>query len=93
MCNIGTLGAFLVVCLGVMVLRFTDPDRKRPFKAPLGVTFPILGIAGCVVVMSGLPVTTWVVTIGWFLLGMAIYFGYSLRQPAQANKLSTTPSI
>ncbi|MDH4378889.1 MAG: amino acid permease [Vampirovibrionales bacterium] len=85
MCNIGTLGAFLVVCLGVMVLRFTDPDRKRPFKAPLGITFPILGIAGCVVVMSGLPVTTWVVTIGWFLLGMAIYFGYSLRQPAQHN--------
>lgn len=84
MCNIGTLGAFLVVCLGVMLLRFTDPDRERPFKTPLGLTFPILGIAGCLVVMSGLPATTWVVTIGWFLIGMAIYFGYSLRQPAKS---------
>ncbi|MFN8615081.1 MAG: amino acid permease [Vampirovibrionales bacterium] len=84
MCNIGTLGAFLVVCLGVMVLRFTDPTRPRPFKAPLGLTFPILGVLGCLVVMSGLPVTTWVVTIGWFLLGMVIYFGYSMRQPIQS---------
>lgn len=78
MCNIGTLGAFLVVCLGVMILRFTDPDRKRPFRTPLGLTFPILGILGCVGVMSGLPATTWFVTICWFLIGMAIYFGYGL---------------
>lgn len=76
MCNIGTLGAFLVVCLGVTILRFSDPDRPRPFKVPLGLTFPVLGIAGCVFVMSGLPLTTWVVTISWFLLGMLIYFGY-----------------
>jgi len=89
MCNIGTLGAFLVVCLGVGILRFTDPKRPRPFKAPLGLTMPILGIIGCLAVMlgvpdftgqsawiGGLPITTWVVTIGWFLLGMVIYFGY-----------------
>lgn len=84
MCNIGTLGAFLVVCLGVMVLRFSDPDRPRPFKTPMGLTFPILGILGCLVVMSGLPATTWVVTIGWFLIGMMIYFGYSFRQPMKS---------
>ncbi|HEY9687924.1 MAG TPA: amino acid permease [Coleofasciculaceae cyanobacterium] len=89
MCNIGTLGAFLVVCLGVAILRFSDPNRERPFKAPLGLTFPILGMIGCLAVMlgfpdftgktpwiGGLPLTTWVVTIGWFLLGMLIYFGY-----------------
>ena len=76
MCNIGTLAAFLVVCLGVAILRFTDPDRKRPFKAPGGLLIPALGIAGCAFVMSGLPATTWVVTIGWFVLGMALYFGY-----------------
>ncbi len=78
MCNIGTLGAFMVVCLGVMILRYTDPERKRPFKVPFGLTFPILGLLGCAYVMSKLPATTWVVTIGWFLLGMCFYFGYGI---------------
>jgi basic amino acid/polyamine antiporter, APA family len=76
MCNIGTLGAFMIVCIGVAILRLSDPDRKRPFKAPLGLTFPILGTVGCVYVMSGLPFFTWVVTGGWFMLGMMLYFGY-----------------
>lgn len=93
MCNIGTLGAFLVVCIGVALLRFTDPDRKRPFLAPLGLTFPVLGAVGCLAVMlgipdfssgtfkiiGGLPPTTWVVTIAWFVLGMLVYFGYGFR--------------
>lgn len=78
MCNIGTLGAFLVVCLGVAILRFTDPQRPRPFKVPLGLTVPALGVFGCAFVMNGLPITTWVVTIGWFILGMFIYFGYGI---------------
>jgi APA family basic amino acid/polyamine antiporter len=96
MCNIGTLGAFLVVCLGVAILRFTDPHRERPFKAPGGLLFPILGMLGCVAVMmgipqfgtkptgefgltgwiGGLPPTTWLVTIVWFVLGMLLYFSY-----------------
>jgi basic amino acid/polyamine antiporter, APA family len=76
MCNIGTLGAFMIVCIGVAILRFTDPDRKRPFKTSLGLTFPILGSVGCMYVMSGLPLFTWVVTAGWFLLGIILYFGY-----------------
>jgi basic amino acid/polyamine antiporter, APA family len=76
MCNIGTLGAFIVVCLGVGILRFTEKDRHRPFKAPLGLTFPILGIAGCVYVMQGLPLTTWFVTGIWFLIGLILYFAY-----------------
>ena len=89
MCNIGTLGAFLVVCLGVAILRFTDPKCPRPFRTPLGITFPTLGAIGCLAVMlglpdftgktpwiGGLPPTTWVVTIAWFILGMLIYFGY-----------------
>ncbi|MBX2861662.1 MAG: amino acid permease [Vampirovibrio sp.] len=76
MCNIGTLGAFIVVCLGITILRFSDPDRERPFKVPFGLTFPLIGMLGCIYVMSGLPMVTWVVTIGWFLLGMALYFGY-----------------
>jgi basic amino acid/polyamine antiporter, APA family len=76
MCNIGTLGAFIVVCLGVAILRFTDPTRNRPFRCPLGITMPIIGILGCVYILKFLPLMTWVVTIGWFLLGMLIYFGY-----------------
>ncbi len=90
MCNIGTLGAFLIVCIGVLLLRYTDPKRERPFKTPFGIAVPILGSLGCLGVMfgiptfsngqfgviGGLPSTTWVVTIGWFLLGMALYFGY-----------------
>ena len=76
MCNIGTLGAFVIVCVGVAILRFTEPERKRPFKTPMGLLFPILGSAGCFYVMTGLPVFTWLVTIGWFLLGMILYFSY-----------------
>ena len=76
MCNIGTLGAFMMVCIGVAILRKTDPGRQRPFRAPLGYTFPILGTVGCIYVMTGLPLMTWVVTIGWFMLGMVLYFGY-----------------
>lgn len=76
MCNIGTLGAFMIVCIGVAILRFTDPNRHRPFKAPLGLTFPILGALGCIYITTGLPLFTWVVTAGWFLIGMLLYFGY-----------------
>ena len=76
MCNIGTLGAFIVVCAGVAILRFTDPKRHRAFKAPLGLTTPIVGALGCLYVMSGLPAVTWVVATGWFLLGVIIYFSY-----------------
>lgn len=76
MCNIGTLGAFMIVCIGVAILRFTDPDRHRPFKAPLGLTFPILGALGCIYITTGLPLFTWVVTGAWFLIGMMLYFGY-----------------
>jgi basic amino acid/polyamine antiporter, APA family len=92
MCNIGTLGAFIVVCLGVAILRFTDPKRHRPFRTPLGILCPVLGIAGCVFVMKGLPAFTWVVTGAWFLLGMLLYFGYGfqhskLNQPREATSV------
>lgn len=100
MCNIGTLGAFLVVCLGVALLRFSDPDRKRPFKTPLGITIPVLGGLGCLAVMlgvpdfqggwiGGLPATTWVVTIGWFMLGMLLYFGYGMQHSKLNNEISS----
>ncbi len=93
MCNIGTLAAFIVVCAGVAILRFTDPDRERPFRTPMGVIFPIIGALGCLFVMTGLPLFTWVVTGSWFLLGMGLYFGYGfshskLNNPPQNSALT-----
>jgi APA family basic amino acid/polyamine antiporter len=87
MCNIGTLGAFMIVCLGVAILRYSDPHRKRPFRAPLGLTFPILGTVGCLYVMTGLPLFTWVVTGGWFLLGLVLYFGYGFWHSKMNNDI------
>lgn len=86
MCNIGTLAAFIVVCLGVIVLRFTDPERPRSFKCPLGITLPLIGIAGCAYIASGLPSITWAMFWSWFALGLVIYFAYSLPNSVKAQK-------
>jgi APA family basic amino acid/polyamine antiporter len=86
MCNIGTLAAFMVVCFGVGMLRFTDPQRHRPFKAPLGLTLPLLGVAGCLFVGQGLPPETWFISGLWFLLGLVIYFLYGYKHSMLAPK-------
>ena len=74
--NIGTLAAFVVVCAGVIVLRYTKPDMPRPFKTPFSPLIPLLGILFCVYLMSSLPATTWVSFSIWTLLGLGIYFAY-----------------
>ena len=74
--SIGTLLAFAIVCAGVLVLRYTDPDRPRPFRTPLVPFVPVAGIAACLYLMIGLPVDTWARLIIWMLLGLAIYFLY-----------------
>jgi APA family basic amino acid/polyamine antiporter len=74
--SIGTLLAFAIVCAGVLVLRYTDPDRPRPFRTPLVPAVPIAGIAACLYLMIGLPVDTWARLIIWMILGLAIYFLY-----------------
>ncbi len=89
MCNIGTLGAFMIVCIGVAILRFSDPNRHRPFRAPLGLTFPILGAMGCIWITTGLPLFTWVVTGAWFLLGMLLYFGYGFWNSKLSQELDS----
>jgi APA family basic amino acid/polyamine antiporter len=77
--SIGTLLAFAIVCAGVLVLRFTDPELPRPFRAP-GVPFvPLAGIAACLYLMAGLPIDTWARLLIWMALGLAIYFGYGRR--------------
>lgn len=71
--SIGTLLAFIVVCVAVLVLRRTRPDRSRPFTAPGGAATPILGILACLFLMAGLPWETWARLGLWLGLGLAIY--------------------
>jgi len=78
--NIGTLSAFTIVCVGVLVLRYRSPDAVRPFRAPLiAVTAP-LGALLCLLVMTGLGPTTWIRFVVWFAVGCAIYAAYGYRQ-------------
>ncbi|SOD14589.1 amino acid permease [Pedobacter xixiisoli] len=76
MVSIGTLLAFSLVCIGVMILRKTDPDRPRPFRTPLVPLVPILGIIVCVYLMAALPIEAWIRLTIWMALGVAIYFFY-----------------
>lgn len=75
--NIGTLFAFILVNLGVIVLRRTRPDMERPFKVPFSPVFPIIGVALCLWLMKDLPGTTWVRFLIWLAIGLLIYFFYS----------------
>ncbi|HEX4871597.1 MAG TPA: amino acid permease [Nevskiaceae bacterium] len=77
--NIGTLGAFVVVCFGVVVLRQTRPDLPRPFKTPLSPLIPVLGVLSCGFLMSQLSGHTWTAFLGWMGIGIALYFLYGQR--------------
>jgi basic amino acid/polyamine antiporter, APA family len=75
--NIGTLFAFVLVCIGIPILRYTDPNRPRPFRVPFGPwLLPMLGVASCLFLMVYLPPASWWRFIGWLLCGMAVYFAY-----------------
>jgi APA family basic amino acid/polyamine antiporter len=78
MTSIGTLFAFMVVCAGVWILRVTKPDQPRQFKTPLVPLVPILGILVCGAMIYGLGWTNWARLGGWLLIGLVIYFGYSV---------------
>jgi APA family basic amino acid/polyamine antiporter len=75
--SIGTLFAFVVVCLGVLVLRITQPEIHRPFKTPAVFVVAPLGAASAIFLMFGLPGDTWLRLAIWLLIGLAIYFFYS----------------
>jgi APA family basic amino acid/polyamine antiporter len=77
--NIGTLAAFVLVCLGVIVLRRTHPDLPRPFKNPFTPLLPVLGMLSCGALMAFLPQQTWTRFLLWLGLGFVIYFVYSIR--------------
>jgi APA family basic amino acid/polyamine antiporter len=85
--NIGTLLAFTIVCAGVWVLRVRHPELHRPFKTPLVPLVPILGIGSAIFLMSRLALITWEVMIGWLILGLIIYFAYSVRH-SKVQKLA-----
>jgi APA family basic amino acid/polyamine antiporter len=87
--NIGTLFAFVLVCAGVIILRYTDPDRPRAFRTPFVPLVPLLGIAMCVYLMLGLPAVTWIRFGVWLAAGLVLYLAYGfwkskLRKPADA---------
>ena len=77
MANIGTLSAFLIASIGVMVLRKTEPDLKRNFKCPAVWLIAPLAVLSCGYLMANLPLATWHRFGFWILLGLAVYFGYS----------------
>ena len=84
--NIGTLFAFVLVSLGVIILRRTQPDRPRVFKVPLVPWFPLISIVLCGGLMTGLTVITWVRFIVWLVLGLLIYIFYSRHRSEFAQK-------
>jgi APA family basic amino acid/polyamine antiporter len=86
MANIGTLAAFVAVCIGVVVLRYKRPDLHRPFKTPFMPVLPIVGVLGCFWLMSGLSPHTWRYFFIWMAIGLIIYFGYSMRTSVLARQ-------
>jgi basic amino acid/polyamine antiporter, APA family len=96
--NIGTLSAFALVCIGVLVLRIKEPDRPRPFRVPFVWPVSLIGAAACVFVMFGLPKSAWERFGIWLAIGLALYFLYgyrnsTLRRGAQPVPLKPPPPI
>jgi APA family basic amino acid/polyamine antiporter len=77
--SMGTLLAFVLVCIGIIILRRTAPDLPRPFRTPWVPLVPILGALSCFVQMVALPISTWVRLVVWLALGLVIYFAYGAR--------------
>lgn len=84
--SIGTLFAFAVVCVGVLVLRITQPELKRAFKTPAVYVVAPLGALSSIFLMSGLPADTWIRLVIWMAIGMVIYFGYGRRHSKLRRK-------
>jgi APA family basic amino acid/polyamine antiporter len=77
--SVGTLFAFVLVSAGVLIMRKTEPDLHRPFKTPLVPLIPILGILVCTVMIFSLDYFTLSTAAAWLLVGLVVYFGYSIR--------------
>jgi APA family basic amino acid/polyamine antiporter len=90
--SIGTLFAFVIVCGGILVLRYTHPELPRPFRTPLVPFVPALGILSCLYLMSGLPRDTWIRLIVWMVIGLVIYFLYGIRKSRQRQAEKPSPA-
>jgi APA family basic amino acid/polyamine antiporter len=84
--NIGTLFAFVLVSIGVIILRYREPERRRGFRAPGGLAAPVLSVIFCFLLMAGLPILTWMRFFGWLVVGLVLYFGFSRRHSVLAGK-------
>jgi len=79
MVSIGTLLAFVIVSIGIILLRKSEPDAVRGFKTPWVPFVPILGALVCLAQMAALPFDTWIRLISWMLIGFVIYFTYGIK--------------
>ena len=92
LCNFGTFANFMVICIAVIILRKTDPDRKRPFKVPFVPLFPILGVILCGGIMFHGFMTLGISAILfplWVIIGAIIYFAYGYRKHREIEKMQT----
>jgi APA family basic amino acid/polyamine antiporter len=85
--NIGTLMAFIIVCAAVLIMRKTNPDAERPFRAPFVPLIPVLGILTCLLLMFSLPAENWLRLVVWLLIGFVIYFAYGRKHSVMARHL------
>jgi APA family basic amino acid/polyamine antiporter len=84
--NIGTLFAFMLVSIGVLVLRYKEPDRPRPFRVPFVWPVTILSAAGCMFIMRGLPHQAWERFGYWLVVGLLLYFLYGFQHSRLRNR-------
>jgi APA family basic amino acid/polyamine antiporter len=79
--NIGTLFAFILVCVGIVIMRIREPNRRRPFRVPFGTWLvPSLGLVSCLFLVAYLPPTSWLRFVGWLLAGLCVYGAYGFRR-------------
>jgi APA family basic amino acid/polyamine antiporter len=91
--NIGTLLAFVIVCVAVLIMRHTHPEAHRPFRVPLFPYVPILGILSCLLLMFSLPPENWVRLGIWLAVGLLIYFAYSRKHSLLGKTLLTDARV
>ncbi len=96
--NIGTLFAFFLVCVGIIILRVKDPHRERPFRVPFGILIPLLGAISCVGLAIYLPPKSWERFFLWLAIGLVFYFIYGyrhsrLRHPGHVHKVPPEPPM